>query len=298
MADPAYRLSVVIATTVGWPRMRLSLDSVVHQLAAIRGQLIVADSSGQPVPEAVTKAVDTIWLERPGAGVFQLRREGYEQAAGEIIAATEDHCRPAGDWVERILAAHAARPDAAAIGGAVENGTPHHAIDWAIYFVTQLPWAPPLPEVAERIVGHTNISYKRSALADMPHKGRLTIEILYNRLLREQGQTVIADDSIRVRHFQSMGIRRTTELEFHNGRSIGGLRRERMRPRDWLRAAAPPVLAAYRLARTARQGVAKPFPRATLVAALPFICWLHIVHAMGESAGYLWGPGDSPARLH
>jgi len=298
VVDPAYPLSVVIATTVGWPRMRLSLDSVVPQVAAVGGQLIVADSSGGPVPGEVTAAVDTIWLERSGAGVFRLRREGYERAAGQIIAATEDHCRPDDDWVERILAAHAARPDAAAIGGAVENGTPDHAIDWAIYFVTQLPWAPPLPEVPERIVGHTNISYKRSALAGMPHEGLLTIEILYNRALREQGLTVIADDTIRVGHYQSMGIRRTSELEFHNGRSIGGLRRESMRARDWLRAAAPPLMAAYRMARTPRQGVAKPFPRQTLLAALPYICWLQVVHAVGESAGYLWGPGDSPARLH
>src|SRR5688572_9952102 len=80
LVDPRYRLSVVIATTVGWPRMRLSLDSVVPQLAAVGGQLIVADSSSRPIPGAVTRAVDTIWLKRPKTGVFQLRREAYAQA--------------------------------------------------------------------------------------------------------------------------------------------------------------------------------------------------------------------------
>lgn len=290
-------LSVVIATTVGWPRMSPSLSSVLPQLEAAGGELIVADSSGRPMPPIADRP-EVTWLSRPGDSVFRLRRAGYATARGRVVAATEDHCRVAPDWVTRILAAHARRPDAAAVGGAVENGTTDHLIDWAIYFVTQLPWVAPLGERTERVVGHTNVSYKDWAMAAMPRDGRLTIEILYNELLRRQGRPVIADDTIRVRHYQCMGLRRTSALEFHNGRSIGGLRREQMAPADWLRATAPSLMAGYRVLRTLTLGLRKPVPRGKLLRSTPLVVWLHAVHAMGESIGYLAGPGDSPKRLH
>ena len=37
VVDSAYRLSVVIATTVGWPGMRLSPDSVLHGAGNVFG---------------------------------------------------------------------------------------------------------------------------------------------------------------------------------------------------------------------------------------------------------------------
>ncbi len=295
--DTTYPLTVVIATTTGWPTMRVSLDAVLPQVRAVDGQLIVADSSGKRRPEW-SHSPDVAWLERPGESVFRLRREGYARARGSIVAATEDHCQPHTDWAGRILAAHARAPEAAAIGGAVENGTQDHLIDWAIYLVTQLPWTAPLPSDAERVAGHTNISYKRWALAEMPADGPLTIEILFNAHLRATGRTVIADDTIRVRHFQCMGTRRTSALEFHNGRSIGGLRRGSMAAADWVRTAAPGPAAGYRLARTLGLALAKPIDRSIVLRALPYVAWLHAVHAVGESVGYLVGPGDSPSRLH
>jgi hypothetical protein len=293
-----YALSVVVATTVGWPHMRRSTDAILPQLRAVGGQLVVADSSGSPPAPWGVESPDVVWLSRPGAGVFSLRREGYARAAGSVIAATEDHCEIAPDWVRRVLDAHAAHPDVAAIGGAVDNGTTDHLIDWAIYFVTQLPWVAPLEPQSERVVGHTNISYKRWALDSMPSGGSLIIEILFNDWLRDSGRQVIVDDAIRVRHYQCMGLRGTSTLEFHNGRSLGGLRRDTMGARDWVRASAPALMAAYRLLRTLELGFRKPVPRAKLLRTVPYIAWLQAVHALGESVGYLAGPGDSPSRLH
>jgi hypothetical protein len=45
---------------------------------------------------------DVRWISRPGESVFQLRSAGYDACRGEIVAVTEDHCRPAADWIERI----------------------------------------------------------------------------------------------------------------------------------------------------------------------------------------------------
>ena len=49
--------------------------------------------------------------------------------------------------------------EAAAIGGAVDNGTGTKPIDWAAYIVTQYPYAAPLPRGrVSRTTGASNIS--------------------------------------------------------------------------------------------------------------------------------------------
>jgi hypothetical protein len=101
-----------------------------------------------------------------------------------------------------------------------------------------------------------------------------------------------------VTHYQCTGIRRTSKLFFHNGRAIAGVRRQRMGPLDWLRAGAPILMAGYRTMRTLRIARSKPAIEPIVVRSSVHIALLHTLHAMGESVGYLGGPGDSPSHLH
>ena len=276
----------------------MALESIVPQLRARQGLLVVADSSGRPVPPEFEAQADTIWLEQPRQSVFTTRRAAYASAGAELVAVTEDHCRVADDWLELIVAAHAAAPDAAAVGGAVENGTREHVSDWALYLMGHVRWAPPLPREPGIVVGHSNISYKRWAIDQMPANGADAIEIFYHRLLRRKGYRVIVDDRIRVRHYQCLDLPELTRLQFNNGRAIAGLRRQRMAAPDWLRLALPGPLAAYRLGRTLTVALGKPIPRRWVLASVPYLAVAHLAHAAGEATGYLRGQGGSAILLH
>ena len=109
------------------------------------GEIVVVDGSGKPAPEPDDVGPDVVWISRPGESVFQMRPVGYAACRGEIVAVTEDHCAPAPDWLDRILAAHVEHPEAIAIGGVVENGTTDHLVDWATFIVTQGPFIGPIP---------------------------------------------------------------------------------------------------------------------------------------------------------
>lgn len=292
----SYPISVVIPTSAGWPKARLAIEPLLPQVRAHGGQLLVADVSGQP-PPAHLLAPDVMWLERPGEWVTRARREAYGLAEAPIVAITEDHCVVAPDWVERVLEAHARHPDAAAISGAVVNGSTDAPSEWALYICAHVRLAPPL-DGDPPLAGKTSISYRREVLARMPRDGGASIEDIFNQRLRAAGERIIADDSIRVAHHQAGGLGVMCGLQFHNGRTIAGLRRSEMTAGDWARALLPVPLAAFRLGRVLLAARRKALPREVIVAAAPHMAVMLLAHAVGEVLGYASGPGDSPQHLH
>lgn len=297
MLDGVIPLSVVVATRQGWPCIAPCIESVLAQVREVGGELVVIDSSGRDAPDL---GPPVRWLSRPTSmSVFQLRHVAYGEARGAIVAETEDHCRVPAGWCDWILRRHAGHPEAIAIGGAVDNGTRDHLVDWAAYFITQISYTAPLANgPAGRITGPANVSYKRAALERMPDNGPFgAIHLFDNVTLRRDGEVLLLDDSHPVLHDQSMGFGPTTAIEFHNGRAIGGFQRRRMSARDWLRIAVFPVLPLYRSSRTLRIALTKRVPKATLAASMPLIVWLQYCASAGELLGYTTGPGDSPRHL-
>jgi hypothetical protein len=293
------RVSVLLATIRGWPDARLPVDATREQVARVGGEIVVLDGSGRPAPGQDEIGPDVRWISRPGESVFQMRAAGYDACRGEIVAVTEDHCQPAADWVERIIAAHAEHPDAIAIGGVVENGTTDHLIDWATFIVVQGPFIAPIPNgPTDTIAGAATVSYKRAALDRRPDHGSLgAIELFDTAEMRQPGDVLVNDDSIRVSHYQSTGVGGTAALQFHNGRTIAGFRRRAMTRGDWLRVIGFPVLPLYRTARTVRIAWGKRVPRSIVLITIPLMAFLHYAQAGGELLGYVAGPGTSPQRL-
>jgi Glycosyl transferase family 2 len=294
--DSDFRLTIIIPTQSGWPAMRRSADAVVTQLAQNRAELIVADASGLPAP-AFADGSNVRWLSLPGRSSYALRQAGYRHARAAVIAVTEDHCEPAPDWVATVLEEHERVPEAAGIFGLVENGSRDGAVDWALYSVGYLAWAPPAP-ARRGAPGHANLSFKAWAFRVLPPMGDQVIEFRFVTALRDAGYLVMGTDRTLVTHFQKAPLATNMKLLFHNGRLIGGLRRAQMDDRDWIRAVAPALIAGYRTARTARLARSKPAIEAQVLRALPFVAVLHFAHAIGESVGYLGGPGQSGRRVH
>ena len=304
MTEDALPVTVLIATIRGWPACRQAVSLIAPQVRAAGGEFIIVDASGNPPPsEAEMSSGPMRWLSMPGKSVYQLRYAGYKAARGAVVAITEDHCYVAPDWVERILDAHRRHPNAAAVGGTVLNNTDQKIVDWAAFFLTQGPFMPPLVNgVASRISGVANVSYKRHILNRLGGDEEQGVIDFLELPAALEGEELVADDSIRVRHNQSQGLFGTSRAEFDNGRTIAGYRRRQMARGDWMRIALSPVLPTYRAVRQMRIVRGKERQPGMTVSrmaqTLPAHVWLQYCAMAGELLGYAAGPGDSPRRLY
>lgn len=299
--DPTKRppLSIVVATTKPWPEIRACLDSLFEQAQKVGAEILVADGHGRGLPEMGKESYKGVmWLKDMGASVFNLRKLGMSHARGEIIAITEDHCRVAPDWCERIMQVHKDYPDAVAVGGEVENGATTSLIDWANFFLVFAPFVSPIRNgPSERICLQANISYKRRVVPRMASQLGV-MEMLFTRQLRLEGEVLIADDRLLVFHVQSHGFWGTFAAHFHNGRSIAGFRLEELGSVGrMLRLGSTAILPSYLLWSTLKALVGKHRLLGKIFASLPLLGILVCCHAAGEFVGYIAGPGRSPQRL-
>ena len=289
-------LSVVIATTKPWPEIRATLDSLLPQARVLGAEVIVGDGDGNGLPDPPALP-EVVRIREPGASVFRLRALGRARARGTVVAITEDHCRLRDDWCAAVITAHRRHPEADVIGGVVENGANGSAIDWAQFLVANGPFMGPVrPGAPLRLPGQANLSYKRRALPPDP-LGRGVLETFENQPVAAGGRLLV-DDGLVVEHVQSVGLRGSCALNYHNGRSIAGFRLARMSPVERLvRLGGVVVLPLYMLARTLAAVLPKRRHVREVLGSVPFLALFLCCHAAGEAVGYVAGPGHSPARL-
>ncbi len=277
------------------------LESVYAQARAIDAEILLADGDGAGLPEA-HDFPELRWIRHPGRTVAQLRALALAETRGEIVAMTEDHCRVAPDWCESVLRAHDEYPDAAMIGGVVDNGADRDPWDWANFLVSNGPFLPPIP-TGERpdIAGQANLSYKRWALpGELPETG--IEEAVHKRKLREAGHTLVNDDRLVVYHVQDLGAWGGCMIHFHDGRSTAAIASSRASGPRRVYLALRGLLLPLRVARdtariVARIVVRKPAHRGVAIRVAPLVAVVLCFHAAGELAGYTLGPGDSPMLL-
>jgi len=276
------------------------IEALRADAEAVGAEIVIADGSANQPPTDSEAGPSVRWLRASGKSVFVLYALGLGEAHGDVVALTEDHALPRDGWIAAVMRAHSEHPEAAAIGGAIENGSTGRLIEWASYFTTQGPHMAPLGNrQVTMTTNEANVSYKRWALERHdPDDGSGFMAILYNRRLAEAGEILRVDDRIVVDHFETTGLGWTTSIHFHNGRTISGFRRARgMTGEEWLRMATALLLPAWRTARAVRVGLGKGRLRRQLVASGPLCLWLEYVQGTGHLVGYLLGPGGSPNHL-
>lgn len=288
---------MVIATTHPGPALAACLAGLRPQLEAVRGELVLVD--GSPEQDAVRGALGAraTVVRESGADVFRLRELGARVARGRVLAFTEDHCVPAGDWCEAILAAHGAHPHTAAVAGATRNGSPDALVDRANFLVTFAPMLPPLGDVrGRRVPPPNNISFKAESLAEYDLvPGLLELEVVPH--LARVGHLVL-DGGIVVVHVQSRGRCASVATHFHNGRSSTGLPCRELPARDRARRTLDSLLLVPRhLKQTWSEVWRRPGERRPALPAMPWVLVLLCAHAAGQVAGLLAGPGVSPLAL-
>ncbi len=290
---------MAIATTEGWPYMRAVLDSLRADVEHLGVEIVVSDGSGGPPPPVEALPAGTVWSASHSNDVFRLFADAMRRCRAPIVATTEDHCTVRLGWCEAIMRAHLEHPEAAAIGGTIENGSTESLLDWGSYFITQGPHMGPLGQRQTHFVtNEACLSQKRWAVDLLDDLGGLGVAMIFHtRALHERGHVLRVDDRFGVDHFQSIGFQETTTIHFHNGRTIAGFRRKRMARGDWLRVALGGVLPAYRIARILRICLPKRRHTRELLASLPWALWCEYSAGLGHLVGYATGPGDSPRHL-
>src|SRR5215831_14484835 len=283
-------LSVILATIEPppWPDLVSCLEVLAPQVAAVGGEIIVGDGHGAALGES--NAVDSLgvsWVRIPGASVFELRARAVEQARGEIIALTEDHCLVGSDWCRQILDAFSSHPHVMGVTGPVLNGSTDHRIDQANFLHTFASSIPPVNQTQySRCPPPANVAFRRSAIGPGPiPAGHIELEL--SPQLFGQGLFHV-HEGITVTHVQSHGFWLTLRAHFDNGRSTTGLHpvsfTRRQLPWNLLRGSLRAMSPEARATRTVR-------------SSLPLMFLLSCCHAAGEVAGIVAGPGRSPARL-
>jgi hypothetical protein len=290
-------LSIVLASSHPWPEAERTLTTLLATATTVDFEAILC--AGGDGPPAGWGDERLRVVHGPGESVFALRARGMAAARGEIVAITEDHCIPAGDWPAALVAAHARRPEAVAIAGAVANGATTTAWDWANFLMTFAEHMPPIDgAAARRAPSVANGSFKRALIEMPPEADPGWLELELNAALLRAG-AVARDGAPVVAHDQSHGgMLATLAVHFHNGRATAGLRATRPGPRAAWAERGWIVRLPLRLTRELRAELAARPPltgvarRGALLVPL-----LALAHTAGEATGLLSGPGRSAERL-
>ncbi len=289
-------LSVVIATTQPWPEARAVLDSL-HDQVTDDGAEVVLAHRGDGFPDDAAGHYPRVRpIVQPGASASELRGAALGTLTGDVVAVTEDHCVVAADWIEAVLRAHREHPDAAVIGGAVENGATDGAMDWAAYFVGNAYAMAPLRE-GDGLAGQANVSYKRWALPEtLPPSGFHELE--HNLELAARGAETRVDHRMVVWHDQSLGFRGTLAIHFNAARASAGIQAAKMTRAQRLgRALATPARHAGAVSLRLRAVWRKRRLRWRMLAVAPAILLVASSAGAGKCVGFLAGPSDSAGRI-
>ncbi|MGI9146843.1 MAG: glycosyltransferase [Chloroflexota bacterium] len=293
-------LSVVIASVNGPDYLDACLAALSAQHGTVLSEVVVADSYGPATAKLVAEKYPHVRLysfaER--LTIPQLRAAAIAQSRGDLIVMTEDHCVPAQDWYERIVATHQQQPYLA-IGGAIENAATARLVDWAAFLCEYSAFVRPLaPGVAHDIPG-PNVAYKRAALEhiqDLLDDGRW--ENFLHARLEERGFELYQDPSVVVYHRKFFSLGEFLSQRYHYGRGFAGMRVQRAPLwRKAVFAAGSPVLPPVILWRLGSRLFGRRRHRLIFLCALPQLALFTLSWSLGELVGYVLGPGDSLAKV-
>ena len=294
------RLSVVIASSNAGALLHWCLDSLAAQADPATVEIIVARDAGRfaDVDRAGTpgRRQQVRWIEAPpGSTVPRLRGLGIAVANGEFVALLEDDCIVEPGWCE---AAATLDGRDAAVGGAVEPGPYHRALDWAVYFCEYGRFMLPVPADGTAPLTGNNVVYTQAALETLPDSARADFrDVFVHTAWQDAGVRTRVDGALVVRNVNTWSIRHVTSVPYHHGRAFAarrfGGRRAAVRGAVALLTAGMPAIKMWRIARGT---LGRGRLAGRLAMAVPWMmvfvgCW-----SAGEIVGCVAGPGDSSSR--
>ena len=222
-------ISVVIPTFRRQSRLRDLLGSLERQLVQVPFEVIVVAN----LPEAgLKKIVEAFgpnfkFHETGRIGVNIARNKGLERARGEIVTFLDDDMFVGDrDFLQRVWNAHAAHPEALAIGGPYAPKDAMTAAETAYHWILEHDLRSAVGERDEvRFLRAGNVSFKASGLEP---RHRFDDRVLFGgselslfaRLRREQNLFLLMD-SLAVEHRAQVSLYEIARRAFFQGYGRG-----------------------------------------------------------------------------
>ena len=228
-----------------------------------------------------------------------MRARALSLSRASIVAVTEDHCVPCEGWLGQIVEAFAADPGLTAVGGPVQNGVFDTGFDWATFLCEYSFFSPPVAEGATRVLPGMNVAYRRDALAAVPPDALSDgfWETTVHQRLLDAGGRFLSRNRMVMFHCKKFSAGLFLRQRFVYSRYYAGLRfPSRELAKRAVAAVASLALPPVLLFRIVRSCLAKDMRgplRQALPALLPIVC----VWSIGESWGYVRGPGRALAEI-
>lgn len=116
--EPPHRptVSVIIPVKDDDAELARCLDALARQTRTA-DEVIVVDNGSSDNSPAVALSAGATLIRCHQPGIPAASAAGYDRATGDLLLRLDADCIPAGDWIERVCAEFAARPEVAAITG-------------------------------------------------------------------------------------------------------------------------------------------------------------------------------------
>lgn len=120
---PVPSVSIVVPTRGRPAEVRRCVEALARQdYCASALQIVVVDDGGpEPDLAGFPAGPELTVIRQQNQGPAAARNRGAREAGGEILAFTDDDCRPRPDWLRCLVPALSAEPDAM-VGGLTVNG--------------------------------------------------------------------------------------------------------------------------------------------------------------------------------
>jgi GT2 family glycosyltransferase len=293
------KLSVVIASVNGSPIIRECLESLRQQPKSEELEVIVAHRCTDRVSEAIRRDFPWVTLiDAPGATTIpELRALAVRDSSGEVVAVLEDHCLVTKDWARQMIEAHQGEYDV--IGGSLENAACERFVDWAAFFCEYYQAMEPIPAGEAKTIPGNNVSYKRRVLERfLKNMEAGEWDFVLHERMKASGTPLYSAPSITVHHKLSMDLRRALFQKFHFARSFAGMRfANPSRVRRGLYGVGAvflPIVMARRIFACVWK---KGSHRRELLLSSPILMLLLLSWGLGETIGYIFGPGSSSVKV-
>jgi glycosyltransferase involved in cell wall biosynthesis len=134
-------LTVVVCSLNGAATLGATLTALDDQTMSSATEVIVVDDgSTDGTAEVAARLGVRVVRHDANQGLAAARNTGWRAATAPLVAFTDDDCRPAADWAERLTSGLARHPGAAGVGGTVAGSSEDTFV--LRYLVHSAPLAP------------------------------------------------------------------------------------------------------------------------------------------------------------
>ena len=293
------QLSVIIASINGLPTIGECLAALQNQKGTIEAEIIVVDFTLDETRDFIQRNYPQVKLIKLPArlGIPEMRAIGMQQASGEYLIVTEDHCIAPENWFAEIVKAHASGYQV--VGGTVENASRTRLVDWAVFFCEYSSLMPPIARGETQFVAGNNASYDRRLLEQIDESTKSDYwEYFLQTELKQRGIKFLSAPEILVNHQKEFGFFYFLAQRFYYSRSFAAMRRQKSSlSKQIIYLLYMPVLPFHLTARIVGNVLRKKRNQRELWLSLPMLLIFMLSYAAGEFVGQLFGAGDSLLKV-